>query len=231
MSTLYHLSEITKDFRVGEINLTALFQVDLTIEEGQFVALMGPSGSGKSTLLNILGLLEVPTKGSLCFFGKTLEHHSETELTKIRRSAIGFIFQNFNLLPVLTALENVEYPLNLMQGLSVNTISRKSKETLARVGLENFLHHRPAQLSGGQRQRVAIARALVKDPKVILADEPTANLDSQTAGQIIQLLKEIQSTLKTTVIVATHDSHVAKSAGCVVFLRDGALQPEAATRR
>jgi len=220
---LYDLANTRKDYTVGQVIVTALSDVQLRLREGEFVALQGPSGSGKSTLLNVLGLLEVPTSGTLHFLGKNLTGRTDAELTEIRRFNIGFIFQNFNLVSTLSALENVEYPLFLEATFHRKEIFDRAFQALQAVGLEKFTEHKPRQLSGGQRQRVAIARALVKQPKVILADEPTANLDSKNAVQIVDLMHQLKQTFHTSVIVATHDSKIAEGADRRIQLIDGRI--------
>ena len=220
---LYRLEHIRKTFQVGAVAVDALAGVDLEIAEGEIVALQGPSGSGKSTLLNVLGLLETPTSGAMSFCGQTVIEQRDDTLTKLRRDAIGFIFQNFNLVPILSALENVEYPLYLEQKLDKTAMRKVAEECIESVGLTKFAHHRPAELSGGQRQRVAIARALVKHPRVILADEPTANLDSKTAAQIMGLIRGLNRDYKTAVFIATHDNEIAKTTNRIVQIRDGII--------
>lgn len=222
---LFDLQDVRKDFVVGKVALQALRGVNLQIDRGEFVALQGSSGSGKSTLLNVLGLIEKPTGGRLSFEGKPLDHANEEHLTLIRRRSVGFIFQNYNLVPVLTAAENVEYPLYLARQHSPREVRERAAAVLREVGLEKFARHKPAELSGGQRQRVAIARALVKDPHVILADEPTANLDSRNAQQIMELMVQLQGKSGTTIIVATHDKAVAAMTKRHVFIRDGVVVP------
>lgn len=223
---LFQLSDVRKDFVVGKIALQALRGIKLEIERGEFVALQGSSGSGKSTLLNVLGLIERPSAGTLIFEGETLDHSNEEHLTMIRRRSVGFIFQNYNLVPVLSALENVEYPLFLARELTHAQIRERAQAMLKEVGLEKFMNHKPAELSGGQRQRVAIARALVKQPHVILADEPTANLDSRNAQQIMELMVRLQEKSGTTIIVATHDKAVAAMTKRSIYIRDGVVVPE-----
>ena len=223
--TLYRLLDVHKSYKVGDVVVDALRGLSLELAEGEFVALQGPSGSGKSTLLNILGLLETPTSGGIEFHGKRLESCGEGELTDIRQNYIGFIFQNFNLIPVLSALENVEYALYLEQRWSKRDIRERAMTWLISVGLEKFADHKPRELSGGQRQRVAIARALVKRPQLIIADEPTANLDTKTAAQILELIGELKTKSRTTVLVATHDKATADRAERIVKIRDGQLDP------
>ncbi len=223
MSDIYHLDNVTKTYMVGKVPVDALAGLTLTIRKGEFAALQGPSGSGKSTLLNVVGLIEKPTTGSVQFRGQDVTQANEGRLTDLRQECIGFIFQNFNLIPVLSALENVEYTLYLEQRYTQAEVRERAKVAIKSVGLERFAAHRPAELSGGQRQRVAIARALVKDPQIIIADEPTANLDSKTASQILDLMKHLNSELHTTILVATHDQAIADMAGRIIKIKDGRI--------
>lgn len=220
---IYQLEGIRKRYLVGSVTVSALNGIDATFYQSEFCALQGPSGSGKSTLLNILGLLESPTEGRCQFDEIDVHQLSDNQLTLHRRLSIGFIFQNFNLISTLSALENVEYPLFLERRFTAKEVRDEATRALKSVGLENFVHHRPAQLSGGQRQRVAIARAVVKRPRVILADEPTANLDSETALQIIEVLQNIRQTWETSLIIATHDTQIARLADRRVQLKDGKI--------
>lgn len=221
---LFILESISKSFPLGDIKIPALQNVSLTISSGEFIAMKGTSGSGKSTLLNILGLIETHETGKLIFQNENISALSEFEKTKRRRSSIGYVFQNFNLLSAITALENVEYPLLLLDRRTSKAVARKkAMEILDLVGVGACAKQKPAQLSGGQRQRVAIARALVKKPSLVLADEPTANLDTKNAEQIIQLLEKLNRELSTTVILATHDSAMAGSARRHIVLRDGSI--------
>jgi putative ABC transport system ATP-binding protein len=221
--SLYKLAGITKEFVSGSVKFEALRGIDLNIAKGEVLALTGPSGSGKSTLLNVLGLIEQPTAGQIEFGGKTLTGVNESVLTNIRRQSVGFIFQSFNLIPVLSALENVEYALYLEEKLSRAAIRAQAMEILTKLGIDRYAHHKPAELSGGQRQRVAIARAIVKKPEVVVADEPTANLDSKTAAQIIEQIRSLNKIVGTTVIIATHDPDLAASANKVVSIKDGLI--------
>lgn len=218
---LFSLTGITKEFVSGAVKFQALRGIDLTIEKGEVIALTGPSGSGKSTLLNVIGLIEQPTAGTLSFAGKALSAFDEAALTAIRRRSVGFIFQSFNLIPVLSALENVEYALYLEEKFTRAEIRAEAMEVLAKLGIDRYAHHKPAELSGGQRQRVAIARAIVKKPEVVVADEPTANLDSKTAAQIIDQIRSLNKLSGTTVIIATHDVNLASTAGKIVSIKDG----------
>ena len=220
----YQFEHVAKDFQLGSLTVPALKEVSFVLKPGEFAALQGPSGSGKSTILNILGLIDRPSRGKVLFDGVSVGELNEEELTDLRQKHIGFIFQNFNLVPVLTALENVEYALFLEQKWSRSKVRSLALGCLQQVGLELFAHHKPAQLSGGQRQRVAIARALVKEPKLIIADEPTANLDSQTALQILSLIKDLKQRLKTSIVVATHDPIVASMAERLLRVKDGVME-------
>ncbi|MBI1929554.1 ABC transporter ATP-binding protein [Candidatus Poribacteria bacterium] len=221
---LISLQNITKQYHLGQITLTALKQVNLTIERGDFVAIIGPSGSGKTTLLNLIGCIDLPTSGSIAIDGQVIDGLSHNRLAELRAEKIGFIFQHFNLFPVLSASENVEYSL-LRNKRAGNSKVRKAKvsEMLARVGMADLANHRPNQLSGGQQQRVAIARALVSEPQIVLADEPTANLDSQTSQSVLNLMKQMSRGEQITFIFATHDPEVMGHAERVIALRDGQI--------
>ena len=215
------LTDITKSYLMGENNVIALDNISLSIVEKEFVAIVGPSGSGKSTLMNIIGCLDVPTSGSYVLDGKEISTYDDNMLAEFRNQKIGFIFQRFNLLNRLTALENVELPLVY---LGVNGHERKERaiEELKKVGLEERMYHTPNELSGGQQQRVAIARALITKPPVILADEPTGNLDSKTGVEVLALLQELHRKGNTIVLI-THDLNVATKAKRVVKLMDGRI--------
>ncbi|MEM4382024.1 MAG: ABC transporter ATP-binding protein [Candidatus Caldarchaeum sp.] len=219
--TLYHLEGVEKVYRLGSVAVPALRGISLEISAGEFVAIMGPSGSGKSTLLHILGGLDRPTAGVLKFEGQDLLTMSDNKLAQLRNRKIGFVFQQFYLLPRADALRNVALPL-LYTGISRRERQRRAQVALERVGLGNRVHHRPDQLSGGERQRVAIARALVNDPAVILADEPTGNLDTQTGQEILALFRHLHEEGRTIIIV-THEPYVAEQAQRVVHLRDGLI--------
>jgi putative ABC transport system ATP-binding protein len=223
MSDIYHIDNVVKTYMVGRVPVEALCGLNLNIRQGEFAALQGPSGSGKSTLLNLVGLIEKPTSGTLTFRGIDVTNANERLLTELRQEYIGFIFQNFNLIPVLSALENVEYALFLEQKFTRKEVRERSMEDLRGVGLERFVTHRPSELSGGQRQRVAIARALVKRPQMIIADEPTANLDSKTAAQTLELMRGLKDQFNTTILVATHDKAIADMAERIIRIKDGRL--------
>lgn len=223
MSDIYKIDNVIKTYMVGRVAVEALCGLNLNIRKGEFAALQGPSGSGKSTLLNVVGLIEKPTSGTLTFRGMDVTKAHENLLTELRQQYIGFIFQNFNLIPVLSALENVEYALFLEQKFSRKEVRDRAREAVRSVGLERFSTHRPSELSGGQRQRVAIARALVKRPQIIIADEPTANLDSKTAGQILELMRGLKDEFQTTILVATHDKTIADMAERIIRIKDGRL--------
>lgn len=216
-----NLENIYKIYKMGDTEVHALDDVTLKIEEGEFVAIVGPSGSGKSTLMNILGCLDTPTSGKYEFEGRDVSKLNDNELAAIRNLRIGFVFQNFNLLPKLTALENVELPL-MYAGKSTAFRINRAKEMLKAVGLSERLHHKPSELSGGQQQRVAIARALSADPPIILADEPTGNLDTRSGHEIMEILKALNKNGKTIILI-THDLNIARQAQRNVHIRDGKI--------
>jgi putative ABC transport system ATP-binding protein len=215
------LERVTKVYRTGSISVAALRGVSLSIEQGEYVAIIGPSGSGKSTLMHILGCLDIPTSGRYHLAGDDVSHMSETALAEVRNRRIGFVFQQFNLLSSMTAWQNVELPL-AYAGVSRADRKERAMEALSRVGLAGRVHHRPGELSGGQQQRVAVARALVTEPDLILADEPTGNLDSVSAADVLRLMAELHDTGRTLLLI-THDVEVASSANRVVGIRDGLL--------
>ncbi len=219
---LIELQGIVKIYRIGNYDVRALQGIDLKIEKNGYLAIMGPSGSGKSTLMNILGCLDTPTSGVHIFEGEKISELSDDELADIRNRKIGFVVQTFNLLPRATALTNVELPL-VYSGIAIEQRRRYATEALEKVGLGDRLHHRPNQLSGGQRQRVAIARALVNNPLVILADEPTGNLDSKTGEGIMELFNSLNK-LGHTLIVVTHEEYIASDAKRIVRLLDGHIE-------
>jgi len=214
--------QVSKQYQMGEVSVDALAGVDFTVKEGEFVAIMGPSGSGKSTLLHLLGGLDGPSDGEVTLAGKPLSKLNDKEVTLIRRRNVGFVFQFFNLLPTLSAEENIALPL-LIDGQNTKKHQAKIDRLLEMVGLSDRRHHKPDQLSGGQQQRVAIARAFVTDPAIVLADEPTGNLDSKTGDEILELLRNSCDELGQTIVVVTHDAKAASFADRVVFLRDGRL--------
>jgi putative ABC transport system ATP-binding protein len=219
--TALHLEKITKVYRKGESEVRALDGVDLDIEAGEFLTVVGPSGSGKTTFLNILGCLDSPTDGHIVYDGKELGGLSEKERSAYRRDRISFVFQSYNLIPVLTVRENVELPLQIERKLAPREVRRRAEEIISAVGLAGKENRYPRELSGGQEQRVAIARALVKEPLVILADEPTANLDSHTAEEIVELMRGINVQRGSTFVFSTHDRLVMDHARRVVTIRDG----------
>jgi len=222
---LIQIRDIERVYEVGEEKVHALNGVDLDINDNEYVAIMGPSGSGKSTMMNILGCLDTPTAGSYRLKGKEIEKMSDDELARIRNQEIGFVFQTFNLLPRADALHNVELPL-VYAGLKHEERRKRAKEALQLVGLEDRMKHRPNELSGGQRQRVAIARALVNKPSIILADEPTGNLDSATGEEIMVAFERIWQQ-GNTVILVTHEADIAAHARRVVRMRDGKIESDA----
>jgi putative ABC transport system ATP-binding protein len=209
-----------KTYRLGDTRIPALRGVDLVVARGEFLVIAGPSGSGKTTLFNLLGTLDEPDAGRVFFNGKDVTAQSVTEKTLLRRRSLGFVFQTFNLVPVLSAYENVEYPL-WIDGVPATARRDRVVKALAAVALTDRLDHRPDQLSGGERQRVSVARALVHDPLVVLADEPTANLDSKTGGSIVELLARLNSECGTTFLLATHDPAIIERAPRTVRLTDG----------
>ncbi len=224
MSKVIELRNITRDFPLGHEIIKVLKGINLDIERGEYVAFMGPSGSGKSTLMNLLGCLDTPTSGSYILNGNDVSKMSDDELAEIRNKEIGFVFQTFNLLPRTTALENVALPM-VYAGASKSARTERAKEVLTNVGLADRMDHKPNQLSGGQRQRVAVGRALVNKPSIILADEPTGNLDSITSLEIMHLFDEIHAA-GNTVIVVTHEEEVAMHAHRIIRLRDGVIESD-----
>ncbi len=216
------LEKATKVYQLGKYEVEALKGIDLEVEEGEFISVCGPSGSGKSTLLNLIGCIDIPTSGQVSVMGQDVTKFSDAALSGLRNKAIGFIFQSFNLIPVLTAFENVEYPL-VIQGMSRKERAERANSIISEVGLSKFGRHKPEELSGGQRQRVAIARALVTSPKMVLADEPTANLDSKTGIEILDLMQKMNVEHKTTFIFSTHDPKIEKYAKKIYTMVDGIL--------
>ena len=222
--SLLELKNIGKQYIIGTEEINALRKIDLNIEKGEYVALMGPSGSGKSTLMNIIGCLDTPGRGEYFLNGKEVSRMTENELAEIRNKEIGFIFQTFNLVPRSNALENVALPL-VYAGIKRDERARRAKESLTKVGLADRITHKPNELSGGQRQRVAVARALVNNPSIILADEPTGNLDSKTSEEIMKLFNEIHR-LGNTIIVVTHEEDIAQHALRIVRIKDGMIESD-----
>jgi putative ABC transport system ATP-binding protein len=221
------LRDLKKTYPMGKITVEALKGINLEISAGDFASVAGPSGSGKTTMMNIIGLIDSPTGGSVHINGREAGSLNRRELTRMRRELIGFVFQSFNLLPVLTVFENVELPLTLGAGTLCKTERKKRVEYLLdEVGLLDRRGHKPAELSGGQQQRVAIARALVTRPRIVIADEPTANLDSATGERVLALMKKINREEGATFIFSTHDPDIWKLANHVVFLRDGLIESE-----
>ena len=218
--TIIKLVNVWKIYHIGNVKVEALRGLNLEIKQGEFVAIMGPSGSGKSTAVNMIGCLDIPSKGEIYLDKKNIAHLSESDLAQIRGKKIGFIFQTFNLINTLSALGNVMLPMSF-QGISVEKRLKKAKELLELVGLGDRMYHRPTELSGGQQQRVAIARALANDPEVILADEPTGNLDTKTSQNVIDFLAKLRKEQKKTIIMVTHDIEIAKRAERTEHLRDG----------
>ncbi|MBU0696381.1 MAG: ABC transporter ATP-binding protein [Bacteroidetes bacterium] len=224
MQPLITIKEIGRKYVIGSETIHALKSVSLTINKGEFVALMGPSGSGKSTLMNLLGCLDTPTKGEYILNGINVSQMTDSELATVRNKEIGFVFQTFNLLPRSTAQDNVALPL-IYAGVKKKDRDLRSKATLENVGLGNRIHHKPNELSGGQRQRVAVARALINNPSIILADEPTGNLDTKTSIEIMALIEEIHSK-GNTIIIVTHEEDIAQHAHRIVRMRDGLIEED-----
>jgi putative ABC transport system ATP-binding protein len=223
--SIVQTDQLTKIYGQGETAVTALNHVNVAIEEGEFVAVMGPSGCGKSTLMHLIGGLDRPTSGRVILDGNDLTKLHDDKLTELRRRKIGFIFQFFNLIPVLQAIDNTALPL-VLDGVKQSDAHARAQEWLERMGMGNRQHHRPDELSGGQQQRVAIARALVSEPSLILADEPTGNLDSRAGDEIAVLLRQITTQWKRTVMMVTHDPRIAAYADRIIFLKDGTLVDE-----
>lgn len=224
MGLVIKIRNITRDFPLGNEVVKVLKGIDLDIERGEYVALMGPSGSGKSTLMNLLGCLDTPTSGTYELNGRDVSNMTDDELAEIRNKEIGFVFQTFNLLPRTTALENVALPM-VYAGASKSERTERAKQVLTDVGLADRMDHKPNQLSGGQRQRVAVGRALVNKPSIILADEPTGNLDSKTSLEIMNLFNEIHKA-GNTVILVTHEEDIAENAHRIIRLRDGMVESD-----
>lgn len=222
-AVIVEVRAVGKEYALGKQIVTALRNISLTIRKGEFMALAGPSGSGKSTLLNLIGCIDTPTSGSILIEGQDISGKTPDELADLRLNTLGFVFQTFNLLPVLSAWENVEYPLLQQRDVAKKTRQERVRHYLNVVGLEPYAHHRPNELSGGQRQRVAIARALATRPSIVLADEPTANLDHKTGEGILRLMKDLNQEEGTTFIFSTHDARVMEMADRVIELADGQI--------
>jgi putative ABC transport system ATP-binding protein len=225
MQTLVELKNVSKVYKMEKVEVLALREVNMKIKKGEFVAVIGPSGSGKSTLLHMIGCLDRPTKGEVILDGIDVSKLSDNELSRIRAEKIGFVFQFFNLYPTLTALENVELPMMIVEK-NKSERKKKARELLKIVGMEKKAEHLPSQLSGGERQRVAIARALANDPPLILADEPTGNLDSKSGKEIAALLNKLQEEKRKTIVMVTHMQDIAKFAERLIYLKDGEIIKE-----
>jgi len=215
------LKNITKTYDMGSVQVQVLRGISLHVDEGEFLSIIGPSGSGKSTLMNMIGCLDIPTTGEYFLDGKEISTYTEKQLSKIRNQKIGFIFQKFNLLPKLSALENVELPL-IYRNMNNKERKKRSIEALEKVGLTDRMNHKPTELSGGQQQRVAIARALAGDPPVLLADEPTGNLDSKSGSDVMNIIRQLSNEGKTIVLI-THDNEIAMAAQKTITIKDGLL--------
>jgi putative ABC transport system ATP-binding protein len=226
---LLTIKDLVKDYKTGKVVTKALRGINLEIAQGEFLSIAGPSGSGKTTLLNIIGCLDTPTSGTVSLNGTNLDHMKKKARAELRKDSIGFVFQSFNLIPVLTAFENVEIPLILL-----NWSKSKRKETVEQllidVGLKEYIHRRPLAMSGGQQQRVAVARALVKEPRLVLADEPTANLDSTTGKATLELMRELNEKHDSTFIFSTHDKMVMDFADRLILLKDGKIASDTKKR-
>ena len=228
---LLELKDVKKIYQQGKIQVPALRGIDLTVEKGEFTTVFGPSCSGKTTMLNMIGCLDKPSSGSITFTGNDLEKLDKKDLAILRRHNIGFIFQSYNLVPVLTAYENVEFALRLVDKYNKSQLRERVMKILADVGLEGLEDRRPNELSGGQKQRVAIARALVKEPKLILADEPSANLDSKTSEEVLEVMVKMNEELGTTFIFSTHDPQVMDYAHRMLEIRDGLIYEDKRSER
>lgn len=221
-NTIIELQRVWKTYKMGTVEVHALRGMSLKIEKGEFVAVQGPSGSGKSTAMNLIGCLDIPTKGKVFLEHMDISHMAESRLAQVRGRKIGFIFQKFNLITTLSALENVMLPM-IFQNIPRSKRVARGKELLTMVELGDRLHHKPNELSGGQQQRVAIARALALDPEVVLADEPTGNLDSKMGGNVMNFLKKLHKEHKKTIVMVTHDDWLAKAAERIEYLKDGTI--------
>ncbi|MCK4835382.1 MAG: ABC transporter ATP-binding protein [Candidatus Aminicenantes bacterium] len=224
--SIIRVKNVSKIYRTNNISFPALNDISFSVEAGEFLSIAGPSGSGKTTILNIVGCLDIPTRGEVFLDEKQISSKKSHELANIRRHNIGFVFQTFNLIPILTAFENVEFPLILKGDLSVKERELRVVAMLTDVGLKDYLDRKPNEMSGGQQQRVAVARALVKNPQLILADEPTANLDSKTGKEILELMLEMNQKMGATFIFSTHDRMVMDFARRLIKLKDGKIETD-----
>ena len=223
MAKILQVQNIKKSYQMGKVIVPALRGISFDVEESEFLAVLGPSGSGKSTLLHIIGCLDRPDEGEILFEGINILSLTDDELAELRLKKIGFVFQFFNLLPRLTALENVKIPLTLA-GISDKEADERARNLLELVGLGKRLNHKPSELSGGEQQRVAIARALINNPKLVLADEPTGNLDTKSGWEIVSLMRKLNEELGQTFIVVTHDPQIAEAADRIIYLKDGLIE-------
>lgn len=222
MMPIIKLEDVWKVYNLGKVDITVLRGLQFSVNKGDFVALMGPSGSGKSTTMNMIGCLDIPTKGEIYLKGHDISKLSESDLAQIRGKTIGFVFQQFNLIPTMSALENVMLPM-IFQGTKEEEREKIASSLLEIVGLKERASHRPTELSGGEQQRVAVARALANNPEIILADEPTGNLDSKTGLEIIGMLRKLHEKQDKTIVMITHDKNVAKNADNIIYLKDGKI--------
>jgi len=223
MKAILEVREVKKSYRMGKVLVPALCGVSFDVREGEFLTIFGPSGSGKSTLLHLMGGLDRPDLGGILIDGSDILKLNDNKLAELRLTKIGFVFQFFNLLPRLTALRNVRLPLTIA-GASEKEASEKAKEMLKIVGLEARINHRPSELRGGEQQRVAIARALINNPKIVLADEPTGNMDTKTGWEIVQLMTKLNKEKGQTFVVVTHDPHISETADRIIYLKDGLIE-------
>jgi putative ABC transport system ATP-binding protein len=223
---LIRLENVSRVYNTNGIELPALKKISFLVEKGEFLSIAGPSGSGKTTLLNIMGFLDLPSSGDVFLEDKQIRFKQRNKMAELRRNTIGFIFQTFNLIPVLTAFENVEFPLLLKTGIKTKERRQSVENMLRNVGLEDLMQRKPSEMSGGQQQRVAIARALVKQPHIVLADEPTANLDSKTGGEILQLMRDLNRKTDASFIFSTHDQMVMDFAQRLIRLKDGQIESD-----
>jgi len=219
---IIELRDVWKIYKMGKVDVNALRGMNFSVKKNEFVSIMGPSGSGKSTAVNMVGCLDIPTKGDVYLEGKNIAHLGESSLAQIRGRKIGFIFQTFNLIPTLTAKENIILPM-IFQGIPADKREKRAEKLLRLVQLEGRMNHKPTELSGGEQQRVAIARSLANDPNVILADEPTGNLDSKTGRIVMDFLKDLNKKEGKTIVMVTHDAELAKHADRIAYLKDGVI--------